>query len=77
MRSLKARFKHRAEKYPFDSSFICFGNAVRGRGFTKEVIRKWFYKLVDKEDYEKSDSVKLIEHMHRLSKTAEETQNRR
>lgn len=61
MRSIEARFKLMETKYPFHSSFICFLRTIDKQGFSRPMIIKWFRKLVDKEDYDKSVMWKLID----------------
>jgi hypothetical protein len=52
---------------PGVSTFIAFTRAVRGRGFDRYKIGKFFNKLVDKEDYERRCRDSLILQITALS----------
>lgn len=52
---------------PGVSTFIAFTRAVRGRGFDRYKIGKFFNKLVDKDDYEKKYRDSLILQITALS----------
>lgn len=67
MRSIKNRFKNIAEQNPYWSSYICFAETVRGQGFNKKTLYKWFDRLVEKGDYSKTDKVKLLQQLYKLS----------
>ena len=56
MKSLESRFKivQSDNKYALNSSLIQFNTAVKNQKFSKKTINQWFYKLVDREDYERS-----------------------
>lgn len=60
MRSIEARFNLIAKKNPYLSSYIVFSMTVRGQGFAKDSIARWFNKLVSKEDYTRKDKENLI-----------------
>lgn len=60
MRSIERRFVIEQEKNPLASTFICFTNAVKNQNFTPAILRKWFNKLVDKEDYDKKDKRQIL-----------------
>ena len=34
--------------------------AVRGQGFSKDMLGRWFNKLVSREEYDKSDKKELV-----------------
>jgi hypothetical protein len=67
MKSIKRNFESVREKRPAWSSYACFVGAVKGKRFGKEAIRRWFNKLVEKDDYAKSDKKALLENLERLS----------
>lgn len=73
MRSIERRFKNIAEKNPLWSSYICFAEAIKGQRFTKPMISMWFSKLVEKDDYLKSDKCQLLKQLEILSNTTEDT----
>ena len=52
---------------PGVSTFIAFTRAVRGRGFDRFKIGKFFNKLVDKDEYEKRCKESLVLQITALS----------
>lgn len=72
MKSLERRFNNISKKNPNLSSYLCFVEAVRGQGFSKQTIHNWFSQLVDKEDYNKTEKRALLEHLTNLSNVIEE-----
>lgn len=72
MKSLERRFQNITERNPNFSSYFCFTKAVEGQGFNKKTIRRWFQKLVDKDDYAKSEKGVLLRHLDNLSNSREE-----
>jgi hypothetical protein len=70
MRSIKHRFDEIAERNPGLSSYICFARTVTGQGYNQSMIRRWFNKLVNKEDYDASEN-KTVHFPHFYSLTQE------
>ena len=68
MRSLQARFNAHEMAHPFLSTYIVFALSVKYQGFSEPTIRKWFYKLVDPEDYEGISPRILIPQLLRLTR---------
>jgi hypothetical protein len=60
MKSLEARFRDIEIKNPTWSTFVVFVSAIYQAGFTEKVIRQWFNKLVDKDDYSRSEKDALM-----------------
>ncbi|MFA7170181.1 MAG: hypothetical protein WC178_05025 [Candidatus Paceibacterota bacterium] len=75
MKSLERNFIKITERNPPWSSYICFAVAVTKRKFQRSVISRWFYKLVEKDDYERKDKKGLLAHLHDLSNPAEDDKN--
>lgn len=75
MKSLERRFKNIAEKNPYWSSHTCFAEAVKQRGFSRQTIHRWFLKLVEKDDYSKSDKKAILSHLESLTKQPEDNKN--
>lgn len=73
MRSLKRRFQTIEEKNSQWSSYICFVEAVRGQQFSASTIRRWFYVLVEKDDYRRKEKGQLLAHMEDLTKAVRTT----
>jgi len=55
MRSIERRFIQMREKYPSHCSYIHFLRAIRGQNFSESSVRRWFHKLVDKDDIAKGE----------------------
>ncbi len=72
MRSIERRFKQFALKNPLLGTYIVFAKAVKGCGFSKGMIARWFNKLVDKDDYESRDKRLLIAQLFALSDRCED-----
>ncbi len=67
MRSIKRRFLNLQEKYPSLSSLINFTRAIKEQKFTKDMIGRWFGKLVEKDDYSTSDKKEILKHLLSVS----------
>lgn len=72
MKSIKARFDKIRAVRTAKSDYICFAEAITGQKFSREMISIWFPKLVDKNDYAKSEKRSLIPNLVKLSMCAEE-----
>lgn len=72
MKSIERRFKGISSRHPFWSSYTCFAEAITGQNFSRESLRYWFNKLVDKNDYAQSDKKAIIAHLEHLNKPIEE-----
>ena len=72
MKSIERRFNQISKENPNWSSLICFSEAVREGGFSSNMIRRWFYKLVSKDDYQQCDKKLIIQHIDTISKRAED-----
>ena len=75
MKSLQRRFDSIVEKNPNLSSYTCFARSIKGQGFNKQTIHRWFQKLVDKDDYEKKEKRAILAHLENLSKPVRTTKN--
>lgn len=49
------------------SPYIAFTKVIAGRCLSRDLIRKWYTKLVPKEDYSKSDLSDLLDYLEKLS----------
>jgi len=72
MKSIERRFEVMVKKYPYHSSFICFARAVTGQKLSRDMIKRWFNKLVDKNDYDPKDKRKLFDQLELLTNTPED-----
>lgn len=73
MRSIERRFKNLKERNPSLGDCINFMKAVRGQNFGKDMIGRWFNKLVDKNEYDTSDKKALISQFVDASRKSETT----
>lgn len=67
MRSIERRFKNTEKRYPELSSFICFCKTIKGQKFSANMVHRWFYKLVDKNDYSSREKRELFKHLENLT----------
>ena len=51
---------------------MIFSHAVKQQRFSRNMLSRWFNKLVEKDDYERSDKKKLVEHLSKLSSGVED-----
>ncbi|MDO8408121.1 MAG: hypothetical protein Q7S95_02705 [bacterium] len=72
MRSIERRFEIAVQRNPNLSTYTCFAKAIKYQGFSRRSIRQWFECLVEKEDYQKSDTQALVAYLAKLSNTPEE-----
>ena len=75
MKSLERRFNNIKTRNPYWSDYICFAEAVKGQKFTRDILMRWFNKLVDKDDYAKRDKRKIITNLRALTNDVDEHQN--
>lgn len=68
MKSLEARFRDIELKHPEWSTFVVFVTAIYEADFSEKIIRSWFTKLVDKDDYNQSEKKRLMEWVVKQSK---------
>ena len=62
MRSLEARFANFYSRLGA-TSYIAFADAINGQHFSAETIRRWFPKLIKKDDIEGVDKKELFKHL--------------
>ena len=66
MRSIERRYRNIEQKNPMWSTYICFAEAIKGQNFCHKRISEWFNKLVDKEDYAKSEKRAILQFLKTL-----------
>lgn len=76
MKSIQRRFNNIQEKHPYWSSIICFNEAIKEQSFSQKNIYYWFPRLVDEDDYQKSDKKDILCFLLNLSKRVEEGINK-
>lgn len=67
MKSIERLFKNEQERQPFGSTYLNFANAIRGQRISKDRLARYFKKLVDKNDYARSDKGALLGQLFSLS----------
>ncbi|MEI8130650.1 MAG: hypothetical protein WCG55_04075 [bacterium] len=67
MRSIKARFTEQEKRQPCWGAFICLAEAVKTRGFSRKCLVPAFKKLIPRDEYERSDTKALIDHLYLLT----------
>jgi hypothetical protein len=66
MRSIKRRFNKVSKRNPFLSSLICFSEAIRDQKFSRQMIHRWFYELVENNEYENNDRKMIFDNLENL-----------
>ncbi len=66
MKSLERVFRQIEKENPYWSSYVCFVETIRGKKYNRQIIIRWFNKLVDKNDYDKSEKKEIIEDLLNL-----------
>jgi len=64
---LEKSFNKVKRENPYWSDLICFNSCISGKKFSKTLIRTYFKKLVDKQDYSKSDLEEILKHSFSLT----------
>jgi hypothetical protein len=64
---MKKEFEIIQDKYPAYSSLICFTKLIRGKKYPWSLVRKWFNKLVDKDDYDKEVKKEVLGYLGRVN----------
>jgi len=54
-------------KYPQQSDFMIFAEAVEGQEFDSSSVSRWFNRLVPKDDYIRCPGTRLIKHLYQLN----------
>jgi hypothetical protein len=67
MKSLQRRFNEIASEHQNWSSYLIFAEAIKKQKFSKRVIKEWFNKLVDKDDYAPKEKREILQFLYNLS----------
>jgi hypothetical protein len=70
MRSLERVFNKIKQENHLWSDYICFAETVKGRKFSRQIIARYFNRLVNKDDYVKRDKKPLLKQLSELSQGA-------
>ena len=71
MYNVKQRFEKITENKPYLSPYMVYAETVSNTGLTEDVVRRWFRKLVDTDDYAKNESTAVIRHLVALAEPSE------
>ena len=74
MKSIERRFNNSKESRPWLSNWANFAIAITKSGFSESTIRRWFYKLVPKEEYESKDKQDIFAYLMELSNAPRTTE---
>ena len=72
MKSIERRFEMFRAKDSNVGDYIILARASKNQRFSKDMISRWFNKLVPKDDYDSADKKSLIESLAKLSERSEE-----
>lgn len=75
MKSIERKFKKLNNRNPYWSSLICFTETIKGSGLSRQSIHRWFNKLVDKNDYSKTDKKQVMSFLESVAKHSTTTKN--
>lgn len=64
---MEDKFKAAQENHPTWGDYIVLRSLVKGKGFRRSYIEKWFKKLVPKDDYDPRDRKELIRQLEESS----------
>jgi hypothetical protein len=70
MKSIERRFENIKKKDNGWTSYICFAQTVSGQSFSEKIIRRYFNKLVDKNDYLSAEKKEIINYLLTLTKSS-------
>lgn len=68
MYNVKSRFEKISSKSPYYSSYTAFAETVRNTTLSESTVRRWFYQLVDEDDYSKSESCAILRYLVSLTR---------
>lgn len=74
MKSIQRRFNRIVEKNPNWSSYVCFAETVKGKKFSKDMLHRWFHKLVNKEEYARNEKTGILTQLENLSNITRTTE---
>ena len=63
MKTIIEKFNYISERNPVWSSYICFCETISGRNLMPKLIKQYFNKLVDKDDYARNEKNDIIEYL--------------
>lgn len=67
MKALNRNFINIEQKNPFWSTYVCFYIAIAKGNYSEKIIRYWFFKLVDKNDYSNNEVRNIVRYLCKAS----------
>lgn len=64
MKSIEARFEKIKSENPYWSTYVCFSRAIDGQNFSRDRLRRYFNKLVDKDDYASNEKAVTLKYLY-------------
>lgn len=74
MKSLERRFNNIKDKKSNWGSYLCFAEAIKNQNFNKDIVRRWFNKLVKNDDFLKSEKKAILAHLENLTNPLKATE---
>jgi len=68
MKSIERRFNNIKKGNPYWSLYLCFTEAIKNQNLSKQTLHRWFNKLVDKNDYSRSEKNGVLGFLDTLTK---------
>jgi hypothetical protein len=67
MKRLERTFDKIISERPYYSSYICFAKTIKDRNYCQRIIKNYFNKLVEKDDYGPKDKKAILNYLYSLS----------
>lgn len=64
MKKIEDKFKQLLDNHSGWSSYVCFFFSIENRNIWKMELNRLFNKLVEKDDYNKSDKSEILSFLH-------------
>ena len=68
MYNIKSRYEKIAGKHPFYSTYTVFAETIRNTNLTEASVRRYFHRLVDKDDYAKNERPAVLRYLVTIAK---------
>lgn len=63
MKTILEKFERITKDNPYYSSYVCFCRTIDGKFLMPKELKKWFNKLVEKDDYCRSEKEAITEYL--------------
>ena len=75
MRSIERLFEKVERQNPGWGSNVVFANVINGKNFSHDRIARMFSKLVDKNEYERSEKKQILKYLYLINEPLKRTKN--